>query len=107
MFLAPTTHDTRRLAKFLYWQGWAVVGIAQYLQLPRTTVQSWKDRDGWDNAPAIERVEGTLEARLIQLIAKEVKSGGDFKEIDLLGRQIERLARVRRYLAPGGNECDL
>ncbi|WP_434477242.1 hypothetical protein, partial [Escherichia coli] len=32
--------------------------------------------------------------------------GGDFKEIDLLGRQIERLARVNRY-SQTGNEADL
>ncbi len=37
----------------------------------------------------------SLEARLTQLIIKPQKTGGDFKEIDLLGRQIERLARVK------------
>ena len=106
MFSPPTIHDNRRLAKFLYWQGWAVTDLAEYLGEPRTTVQSWKTRDGWDKAPAIERVETTLEARMVQLISKDQKSGGDYKEIDLLGRQIERLARVRRYEA-GGNESDL
>lgn len=55
----------------------------------------------------IERVESTVEARLIQLVNKNQKEGKDFKEIDLLGRQIERLARVRRYEAPGGHEGDL
>ncbi|STJ83374.1 Terminase, ATPase subunit (GpP) [Escherichia coli] len=29
----------------------------------------------------------SLEARLTQLIIKPQKTGGDFKEIDLLGRQ--------------------
>ncbi len=106
MFSPPPIHDNRRLAKFLYWQGWAVTDLADYLGEPRTTVQSWKTRDTWDQAPAIERVETTLEARMVQLIAKDQKTGGDYKEIDLLGRQIERLARVRRYDA-GGNECDL
>ena len=37
---------------------------------------------------------------------QEVKSGGDFKEIDLLGRQLERIARVNKY-SSGGNEADL
>ncbi|EEY8876495.1 hypothetical protein E9K86_005173, partial [Escherichia coli] len=46
------------------------------------------------------------EARLTQLIIKPQKTGGDFKEIDLLGRQIERLARVNRY-SQTGNEADL
>lgn len=31
------------------------------------------------------------------LIAKDKKDGADYKEIDLLGRQIERLARVQKY----------
>ena len=34
------------------------------------------------------------------------KEGSDYKEIDLLGRQIERLARVSRYMN-SGNEADL
>lgn len=106
MFLPPSTHDNRRLARFLYWQGWTVTSIAEYLSEPRTTIQSWKTRDKWDTAQAIVRVETTLEARLLQLIGKEKKTGTDFKEIDLLGRQIERLARVRRY-QEGGNERDL
>ena len=104
--LSPET-DTRRVARNLYWQGWRITSIAEYLGEKRATVESWKQRDKWAEAPAIERVETSLEARLVQLIAKDVKTGGDFKEIDLLGRQIERLARVRRYEAPGGNEVDL
>ncbi len=87
--------------------GWRVVDIASYLGLPQSTVNSWKSRDAWDEAPAITRVESSLEARMVQLVAKDAKTGGDMKEIDLLGRQIERLARVRRYEAPGGHEGDL
>ncbi|WP_421870762.1 terminase ATPase subunit family protein [Motiliproteus sp.] len=99
--------DERRRAKFLYWQGFRVVRIAELLECPEATVQSWKKRDGWDEAKPIERVEGVLEARLSQLILKDPKDGKDFKEIDLLGRQIERMARVRRYQEPGGHEGDL
>lgn len=87
--------------------GWRLVDIAGYLDLPRTTVDSWKARDRWEDAPAITRVEASLEARLMRLILKEDKTGGDFKEVDLLGRQMERLARVRRYEQPGGHEGDL
>ncbi|WP_052462093.1 terminase large subunit domain-containing protein, partial [Xanthomonas citri] len=47
-----------------------------------------------------------LEARLVVLIMKPEKSGGDFKEIDLLHRQLERQARIQRYQG-GGNEADL
>ena len=90
------TTDNRRIARSLYWQGWTVTSIARHFGIPRTTVDSWRGRDKWDKAPAIERVESSLEARLVQLIAKELKTGSDYKEIDLLGRQMERLARIRR-----------
>jgi len=96
----------RRAARHLYWQGWRVSSIAEFLEVPRTTVHGWKDAEQWDKAQPIERVEGALEARLVQLIGKEHKTGGDFKEIDLLGRQVERLARVHKYQATG-KEADL
>lgn len=98
--------DKRRMARHLYWQGWRISSIAEYLEEPRSTVQGWKDAEGWDKAQPAERVEGALETRMVQLIAKDLKTGGDFKEIDLLGRQIERLARVRRY-EQTGKEADL
>ena len=107
MSIASPSSEPRRLARSLYFQGWAVSAIAEHLQLARATVASWKQRDAWDEAKPIERVEDQLEARLCQLILRDPKSGGDYKEIDLLGRQIERLARVRRYEAPGGHEGDL
>lgn len=98
--------DPRRLARDLYWRGWRVSSIARELGEKRTTVHSWKSRDKWDAASPVERVEAALEARLCTLIAKSEKDGRDFKEIDLLGRQIERAARVRKY-AEGGSEADL
>lgn len=99
--------ENRRNAKFMYWQGFRVARIAELLGEPAATVQSWKSRDNWDAAKPIERVEGALEARLVQLILKDPKEAKDFKEVDLLGRQIERLARVRRFEQPGGHEGDL
>lgn len=105
--LAPPAHDQRRQAKFLYFMGWQVGDIAAFQGNPIPTVSSWKSRDRWDEAKPIDRVEGALESRLVQLIIKPQKSGHDFKEIDLLGRQVERLARVRRFEQPGGHEGDL
>ncbi len=90
----------------LFFQGYPLRAIAELLQTPEGTVSTWKKRDGWDDIKPIDRVDFALEARLCQLIAKEQKSGGDFKEIDLLGRQLERVARVNRY-SNGGNEADL
>jgi len=105
--------DPRWLARSLYWRGWGITELTDELNrlhgldLKRATVASWKTRDAWDKASCIERCESATEARYCQLVAKETKSGSDFKEIDLLGRQIERMARVRRYQAPGGHEGDL
>ncbi|AIT79092.1 terminase [Novosphingobium pentaromativorans US6-1] len=102
----PAIVAQRTKARSLYWRGWTVSQIAEELDLPYSTVSSWKTRHKWDVAPAIMRAEeGTLE-RYLQLMAKDRKTGGDFKEIDLLGRQFERLARVARYV-DGGNEADL
>ena len=101
-----TADSPRVTARHLYWQGWRVARISELLDLPATTVHSWKDRGGWADATPTERVEGALEARLVQLIVKDPKEGKDFKEIDLLGRQIERLARVHRYHETG-RESDL
>lgn len=90
----------------LFFQGYPLRAIAELLQTPEGTVSTWKKRDGWDDIKPIDRVDFAIEARMCQLIAKEVKTGGDLKEIDLLGRQMERIARVNRY-SNGGNEVDL
>ena len=99
-------HDPRRRAKLLDFQGWRVTAIAQYLDLQRSTVDSWRCRDAWEQAPPLERIECAIEARLVDLVGREIKSGGDYKEIDLLMRQVVQTARVRRY-EDGGNEVDL
>ncbi|WP_066738148.1 terminase ATPase subunit family protein [Cupriavidus sp. D384] len=98
--------DPRRIARGLYWQGYRVARIAEMLGIKAATVHSWKRREEWHKADTVERVGASLEARMALLVAKDQKEGKDYKEIDLLGRQIERLARVRRYEA-SGNEVDL
>jgi uncharacterized protein YjcR len=98
--------DPRRRARSLYWQGWRIARISEELSVKAATLHSWKRRDKWDDTAPVDRVEASIEARLIRLVLKEPKEGCDYKEIDLLGRQIERLARVRKFSA-GGNEADL
>ncbi|MFZ4876827.1 terminase ATPase subunit family protein [Janthinobacterium sp. Mn2066] len=105
--LAVPETEPRRVARGLYWKGWRISSIARHLGIKRSTINSWKERDEWDKAQAIEHVEASAELRLVKLIEKEVKSGSDFKEIDLLARTIVQMARVRRYEQPGGNEVDL
>jgi uncharacterized protein YjcR len=108
MNMTPGTiiSDPRRQAALLYWQGFSVRQIAETLSIKTPTVQSWKLRDAWEDIAPISRVEASMEARLIQIIMKEVKGNADYKEIEALGRQIERLARVERYRSTG-NEADL
>jgi uncharacterized protein YjcR len=98
--------DPRKQARQLYWMGYRVARIAEIIGEKKATVHSWKRRDGWDKTPVLERVELSIEARLMRLVAKEQKEGKDAKEIDLLGRQLERTARIRKY-DQTHNEVDL
>ncbi|EMD5194275.1 terminase ATPase subunit family protein [Pseudomonas aeruginosa] len=98
--------DPRRHAKHLYWQGFRICEIAELIDEKEKTLHSWKARDEWDRATPLERIQAATEARLVQLILKDPKSGADYKEIDLLGRQLERQARIERF-QDGGTETDL
>ncbi|RAN42364.1 terminase, partial [Herbaspirillum rubrisubalbicans] len=99
--------EPRQVARRLYFEGWRISSIARHLKIKRSTVNSWKHRDEWEKVSRLERVEIALEARIVQLIAKEVKGNGEYKELDALMRQLVQAARVRRYEQPGGNETDL
>lgn len=98
--------EAKRRARSLYWRGWGITQIAEELDLRVSTVASWKSRHRWDAAPSAMRIEDGIEERYLTLIGKTAKTGGDYKEIDLLGRQIERMARVRKY-DQTGREADL
>lgn len=89
--------DPRRQAALLYFQGFSVAQIAQQLATKRPTVQSWKQRDKWEAVSTFERVNTSIEARLMQLIARPKKTGSDFKEIDLLSRQLSRFSAEGRH----------
>ncbi|WOO49925.1 terminase ATPase subunit family protein [Hafnia alvei] len=100
------TFDNRKKAMHLYFSGYRIARIAESLGEKASTIHSWKRRDNWDEINPTERAELTVEARYCNLILKESKEGKDFKEIDLLGRQLERMARIRKY-QNGGNDTDL
>lgn len=102
----PVPIEAKRRARSLYWRGWGITQIAEELDLRVSTVASWKSRHRWDAAPSAIRIEDGIEERYLTLIGKTAKTGGDYKEIDLLGRQIERMARVRKY-DQTGREADL
>lgn len=98
--------DDRKKARTLYQQGWKAADIARELQIKPATVRSWKRREGWASFSTLTRIEGFTEDRLSTLTQKENKTPHDFKEIDLLWRQLERAARIRRF-ETGGTETDL
>ena len=102
----PLTFDNRLLAKFLYWMGWRISSIAEYLNENDKNVHAWKARDEWEKQAPEGRVAQALEAQLVKLIILEKKTPNDFKEIDLLMRQLERMAKINKY-NNGGNEADL
>jgi len=99
--------DRRPIARSMYWRKWSLTQIAEELQIKYDTVKSWCRRDAWDDAPSIRKLEDCLETRLMALICKEKKTGADYTELDALRRQVESLAKVRRYEAPGGHSGDL
>lgn len=101
------TAEIKRKAQQMYFSGYKIAEIARQLDIAASTISSWKDREKWDDVAPVGRVELALETRLNLLIAKEEKSGSDYKEIDLLGRQMERMARVKKYSFGDGNEVDL
>jgi uncharacterized protein YjcR len=93
--------NNRFQAKRLAWQGFTVAEIARELDVPYTTVSSWKTRDRWDASPISERVHANIDARLVQLINKPNKSNADYKEVDFLMTQLEKVAKIERYGVTG------
>lgn len=104
---APDARPDQRLeARGLYWKGYTVAEIARLLALAYGTVDAWKRRDGWDDAPIVTRLEQSAERRLMVLIDKPDKTDRDFQEMEHIGRLLERTARIEKYQATA-KESDL
>ncbi|MDE9680304.1 terminase family protein [Citrobacter sp. Cpo137] len=94
----------RQRAKQLYWQGYPPAEIARLMGINQNTIYAWKKRDEWDETPPVQRVSQSMDARLIQLTDKKDKTGGDFKEIDLLTRQLKKLSDGQPAWAGAGKK---
>ena len=92
-----TLTKKREQARLLYAQGLGVTQIARQLDEKRATVASWKKRDGWVRADIFSDVNLAMKARLLSLIALDKKGNGEYKEIDELMRQLERIAKIQNY----------
>ncbi len=78
-------------ARQLYWQGYPPAEIARLMGINQNTIYSWKKRDEWDNTPPVQRVTTSIDPGSSSSPARTKKTGGDFKEIDLLTRQLKKL----------------
>jgi uncharacterized protein YjcR len=81
--------------------------ISKHLKLLRSTVESWKQRDGWEKADIFDDVTLGLRARFLSLIFMERKSNANYKEMDALMRMLERAAKIERYRSGEGTQADL
>src|SRR5699024_7120742 len=43
------------LARHLFWQGYRVTDIAEYLEIPAQTIYTWRRRHGWEKARPVDR----------------------------------------------------
>jgi uncharacterized protein YjcR len=57
------------------------------------TIYSWRRREHWDDSTPMQRAHECTHVRYLRLIGKDVLTPKDYKEIDLLGRQLERFER--------------
>ena len=65
---ASIDFNIRNQARQMYWRGYSVVQISNDLDIAYATVDSWKRREKWDDAPIVLRVESAIDMRLCQLI---------------------------------------
>ncbi len=93
-------------ARQMYWSGYKLREIEEAVGIPYATLYSRKRSEKWDEASVATKVAAALDARVIQLIAKENKTPDDLKEMETLMRSLERTARINKF-ENGGNETDL
>lgn len=106
---SPITFDQlnpRQHGRILFAMGMSVSEISKHLEENRSTVESWKQRDGWEKADLFDDVTLGLKVRYMALTFMDGKSNANYKEMDFIGGQFERWARIERY-REGGNQADL
>ncbi len=90
------------LARNRYWAGYSLKQISELLpEVNYATIFAWKKSGEWDKADSLQKIEGHIETRYLLLMAKEDKTDADFKELDAIGKELERAAKIRRYESSG------
>lgn len=83
--------------KNLYWAGWTVRQLSDAFAIPYGTIDSRKRRQKWNDASNLEKTHACINARYRALILKATKTPHEIQEMEVLGKQIERMARVAKY----------
>ena len=91
-----TAEDLSTKAKSLYWQAFSITQISKEIGVSINTISSWRRRYEWDKATPMQRVQDRTHVRYLRLVEKDDKTPKDFKEIDLLARQLDRFERHER-----------
>lgn len=107
MILPGVPFDPEAQARVMYWLGWQVAEIARMLDIPVSTVKSWKTRQKWDEAEPIQKAAECTYVQYMRRVMKSELTPSDVRDIDLFGRQIVNFARVEKFKKPGGNTADL
>jgi len=92
----------RSQAKNYYHIGWRVSAIAKELEVKPATIHSWKNRDGWERATTIERIDDALEQDTLRLIALPVRTKADENRLAANLRYLEKTAKIKKYEKKGG-----
>lgn len=98
--------NPRQHGRILFVMGMTVSEISKQLEENRATVESWKQRDSWEKADLFDDLTIGLKVRYLALTFMENKSNANYKEMDFIGIQFERFARIEKYRA-GGTQADL
>lgn len=96
----------RRWCRQLFFRRWPLQQISDETGVNYNTLASWKKRDKWDEARPLDIVEEAYEARILQYLDQPDIDEGDMKRLDFCMRQIERVARTRKFEV-SGKEADL
>ncbi len=92
--------ETIETAKLLWMKKHSFSEIAAILNGPSTkTIRNWKDNNHWESLVSHETAEESSTRRYCLLVEKENKTEADYKELDFLTGQMEKIARIDQIKA--------
>lgn len=101
-----TEADLERI-KLMHFQGYKQIEIAKKFKVTPTAINQIIQKKGWDKASAINKSITAAALRYSLLISENEKNGKNIKEVEVVLKHIERLAKLEKYLAGDLKEKDL